>query len=50
MRIVPFDTLARHAPGRLVANDTARHHARMNIVTWNVNSLNVRLPHVLRYL
>jgi len=22
----------------------------MNIVTWNVNSLNVRLPHVLRYL
>jgi len=24
--------------------------ANMNIVTWNVNSLNVRLPHVLRYL
>jgi len=24
--------------------------ANMQIVTWNVNSLNVRLPHVLRYL
>ncbi|MDX8402473.1 MAG: exodeoxyribonuclease III, partial [Mariprofundaceae bacterium] len=26
------------------------HHARMKIVGWNVNSLNVRLPHVLRLL
>ena len=24
--------------------------ANVNIVTWNVNSINVRLPHVLRYL
>lgn len=28
----------------------ARQHRRMNIVSWNVNSLNVRLPHVLDYL
>lgn len=26
------------------------HDPRMNIVTWNVNSLNVRLPHLLDYL
>jgi len=26
------------------------HHGRMKITTWNVNSLNVRLPHVLAYL
>jgi len=27
-----------------------RHDRRMKIVTWNVNSLNVRLPHVLKFL
>ena len=26
------------------------HHQQMRITTWNVNSLNVRLPHLLEYL
>jgi len=34
----------------LEAKTCLSHHARMKIVTWNVNSLNVRLPHVLDFL
>jgi len=40
---------------RIQTHDLPQHigignMADMNIVTWNVNSLNVRLPHVLHYL
>jgi len=35
---------------RLVDGLGLGQHGRMKIVSWNVNSLNVRLPHVLDYL
>jgi len=34
----------------LEAEGQSGHDGRMKIATWNVNSLNVRLPHVLQYL
>ncbi len=35
---------------RLAAVLSRGQHGAMQITTWNVNSLNVRLPHVLRYI
>lgn len=39
-----------NAPHHIVYMCRLLHDPRMKIVTWNINSLNVRLPHLLDYL
>ena len=46
----PAGTGRGRCTGILEADGVCRHHRQMKITTWNVNSLNVRLPHVLQYL
>jgi len=45
-----MNEVAKLPSHKLEARAKLGHHRQMKIVSWNVNSLNVRLPHVLHFL